>query len=94
MRVLPQGRQAGRVVVSAAVREAEVSLSRGAARMTTLLYAHPACLGHDTGYGHPESADRLKALRARLEEPEFDGVERRPAPCAEQAQLARAHDIS
>jgi len=61
--------------------------------MITLLYAHPACLGHETGYGHPESADRLKALLARLEEPEFDGLERRPAPCAERAQLARAHDI-
>ncbi len=61
--------------------------------MTTLLYAHPACLEHETGYGHPESADRLKALLARLEEPEFDGLERRPAPCAERAQLARAHDI-
>ena len=61
--------------------------------MTTLLYAHPACLGHETGYGHPESADRLKALLARLGEPEFDGLERRPALCAERAQLARAHDI-
>ncbi len=53
-----------------------------------------ACLGHETGYGHPESADRLKALLARLEEPEFDGLERRPAPCAERVQLARAHDIA
>ncbi len=62
--------------------------------MTTLLYAHPACLGHETGHGHPESADRLKALLARLEEPEFDGLERRSAPCAERAQLARTHDIN
>lgn len=61
--------------------------------MTTVLYSHSACLGHDTGYGHPESAERLKALLARLEEPEFDGLERRSAPCAERAQLARAHDM-
>jgi acetoin utilization deacetylase AcuC-like enzyme len=61
--------------------------------MTTLLFAHPACLGHVTGYGHPESAARLEALLARLEEPEFDRLERRRAPCAERAQLARAHDV-
>lgn len=62
--------------------------------MTTILYTHSACLGHDTGHGHPESAERLKALLARLDEPEFDGLERRSAPCAERAQLARAHDMA
>ena len=62
--------------------------------MTTILYSHAACLGHDTGHGHPESAERLKALLARLDEPEFDGLERRSAPCAERAQLARAHDMA
>ncbi len=61
--------------------------------MTTILYSHPACLGHDTGRGHPESAARLRALLARLDEPEFDGLERRSAPCAERAQLARAHEM-
>jgi len=61
--------------------------------MTTILYSHSACLGHDTGHGHPESAERLKALLARLDEPEFDGLDRRSAPCAERAQLARAHDM-
>jgi acetoin utilization deacetylase AcuC-like enzyme len=61
--------------------------------MTTVLYTHPACLGHETGYGHPESAERLEALLARLNEPEFDGLERRKAPCAERGQLSRAHDI-
>ncbi len=61
--------------------------------MTTILYSHPACLGHDTGHGHPESAARLQALLARLDEPEFDGLQRRAAPCAERAQLARAHDM-
>lgn len=62
--------------------------------MTTLLYSHPACLGHDTGYGHPESAGRLQALLDRLDEPEFERLRRRSAPCADRAQLARAHDIS
>jgi acetoin utilization deacetylase AcuC-like enzyme len=61
--------------------------------MTTILYSHPACLKHDTGYGHPESAERLSALLERLEKSDFDGLERRSAPCAERAQLARAHSM-
>ena len=61
--------------------------------MTTLLYTHPACLEHETGGGHPESAERLKALLARLSEPEFDALERRGAPRADRGQLSRAHDI-
>ncbi len=59
----------------------------------TLLFEHAACLEHDTGHGHPESADRLRALLARLEAPEFDGLGRRPAPRAERAQLSRVHEI-
>lgn len=62
--------------------------------MTTVLFTHPACLGHDTGHGHPESAERLKALLAALDAPEFKALERRSAPCAERSQLARAHDMS
>jgi acetoin utilization deacetylase AcuC-like enzyme len=27
---------------------------------------HPACLAHDPGHGHPERADRLRAIQARL----------------------------
>jgi len=32
------------------------------------LIAHPACLLHDNGAGHPESPARLEAIRARLEQ--------------------------
>ena len=35
--------------------------------MTTLLYSHQACIGHDTGSMHPESPARLKAILAALE---------------------------
>ena len=34
--------------------------------MATLLYSHPACLDHDTGAAHPESAERLRAVLAAL----------------------------
>jgi len=33
---------------------------------TTIVY-HPACLGHDTGPGHPERPERLAAIKRRLE---------------------------
>ena len=59
--------------------------------MTTLLFSHPACLQHDTGHSHPESAERLEALLARLDAEEFKNLERRSAPCASRAQLARVH---
>ena len=61
--------------------------------MTTVLYTHPACLEHETGGGHPESAERLKALLSRLSEPEFDALEWRAAPRVERGQLSRVHDI-
>ncbi len=61
--------------------------------MTTIIYSHPACLGHDMGHGQPESAERPHALLARLDEPEFDSLERRSAPCAEFARLTHAHGM-
>jgi acetoin utilization deacetylase AcuC-like enzyme len=60
--------------------------------MTTLLYTHPAFFDHDPGRMHPESPARLKAVLSALEAPEFKGLERREAPRAEQAQIARVHD--
>jgi acetoin utilization deacetylase AcuC-like enzyme len=62
--------------------------------MTTFLYTHPACLKHDTGYDHPESAARLQAVLDRLHGPEFAKLIWQEAPMAGRAQLARAHDIA
>jgi acetoin utilization deacetylase AcuC-like enzyme len=59
--------------------------------MTTLLYTHPACLGHDPGPQHPESPARLRAVLAALEAPDFDSVERREAPAAALEDIARVH---
>ncbi|HXG78888.1 MAG TPA: histone deacetylase family protein [Methyloceanibacter sp.] len=62
--------------------------------MTTLLLTHPACLEHDTGYGHPERADRLRAIEDALAAPAFKALKREQAPRAELADLERLHPKS
>ncbi len=59
--------------------------------MTTLLYTHDACLEHDPGPSHPESPDRLRAIRTRLGKPDFAELQVRIAPRAEVDQIARVH---
>src|SRR3972149_1427683 len=59
--------------------------------MTTLLLTHPACLLHDTGYGHPERADRLRAIEAALAAPSFKPLKREQAPLARLALIERLH---
>ncbi len=60
--------------------------------MTTALVTHPACLNHDTGPGHPERADRLRAVLAALDEAHFPGLLREDAPLASEEQLGLVHD--
>jgi acetoin utilization deacetylase AcuC-like enzyme len=59
--------------------------------MTTQLYTHPACLEHDPGRHHPESAARLQAVLDALADPEFIRLERREAPEAALEDLIRVH---
>jgi acetoin utilization deacetylase AcuC-like enzyme len=59
--------------------------------MDTLLFTHPACIGHDTGPGHPERPDRLRAVLTTLENESFALLQRREAPEATIEQIARAH---
>ncbi len=59
--------------------------------MTVILFSHPACLGHDTGPGHPERPERLSAVLRALEHPDFNVLIREPAPAATEAQLLLAH---
>jgi len=59
--------------------------------MTTLLYTHPACLEHDPGHYHPESPARLRAVLEALDRPEFARLDRREAPEAALADIARVH---
>ncbi|NNG05932.1 MAG: histone deacetylase family protein [Inquilinus sp.] len=59
--------------------------------MNTILFTHPACIGHDPGPGHPERPDRLRAVLAALEGEAFALLDRREAPPATIEQIARAH---
>ena len=59
--------------------------------MRTALITHPACLEHDTGPGHPERADRLRAVLRALDGGDFADLLRETAPHATVEQLSRAH---
>jgi acetoin utilization deacetylase AcuC-like enzyme len=56
-----------------------------------LLFSHPASLEHDTGYGHPERPDRIRALEAELSARDWLGFERREAPAVEIERLLAVH---
>jgi acetoin utilization deacetylase AcuC-like enzyme len=59
--------------------------------MPTLHLSHPACLKHDTGPGHPERPDRLRAIEKALAEPQFAKLVRFEAPRADLATLELVH---
>lgn len=62
--------------------------------MTTYLFTHRDCLFHDTGTGHPERADRLRAVLHQLDLENFPSLVREEAPLATRDQLARAHTVA
>lgn len=62
--------------------------------MTIALVTHEACLEHDTGPGHPERIDRLRAVLAALESADLPGIVREEAPRASVEQLVAVHDRS
>lgn len=61
--------------------------------MSTLLLTHPCFVNHDTGYGHPERADRMRALDQVFANDVFDDLVRGEAPIREdlEAAVVRAH---
>ena len=61
--------------------------------MPTAFLSHPACLRHDTGPDHPETARRLSAIADRLLASGLAGIlQNYDAPAAEREQLLRVHD--
>lgn len=59
--------------------------------MATLYLTHEDCLEHDTGTGHPERPDRLRAVYTALEHEIFERLVRKDAPLGEIAAVARIH---
>ena len=56
--------------------------------MTTLLLTHPSFLEHDTGLGHPERPDRMRAIDKALAEQPFAGLQREAAPLRDDVEAA------
>lgn len=61
--------------------------------MTTLLLTHPSFVNHDTGPGHPERADRMRAIDKVLSHELFNALKRTEAPLREdvEQQILLAH---
>ena len=59
--------------------------------MTTLLISHPSSLRHVTPPGHPERADRMRAVEQALEDERFAMLQRVEAPEGTLAQVELCH---
>ncbi|MBB3659506.1 acetoin utilization deacetylase AcuC-like enzyme [Rhizobium sp. BK650] len=59
--------------------------------MSTRLYEHPIFLEHVTPSGHPERSDRIRALNVALEHPNFERLDRKEAPQANEDAVLLAH---
>ena len=60
--------------------------------MTTLLVSQPNFADHETPSGHPERADRLRAVQDVLSRSRFDGLLRRDAPWGDVTLAELVHD--
>lgn len=58
----------------------------------TLLFTHPSCLAHETPEGHPERADRLRAIDAILATAAFAALDREDAPLGDLDAAALCHN--
>ena len=54
-------------------------------------FHHASSLEHDTGPGHPERADRIRAIEGRLRSSDWLGFEPHEAPRATEEQVLRVH---
>ena len=62
--------------------------------MATLYITHSCFLDHDTGPGHPERPDRMRAIEKALSAEDFAPLIREDAPEASDDAIARAHPQS
>ncbi len=59
--------------------------------MTTLFLSHSSYLDHDTGPGHPENSNRIRAITGALEHDCFAALIRADAPGADRRAILRVH---
>jgi acetoin utilization deacetylase AcuC-like enzyme len=59
--------------------------------LTTLFLSHSSYLDHDTGPGHPERPDRIRAITEALEHERFAALIRADAPGADRPAILRVH---
>ncbi len=59
--------------------------------MPTLVLSHVASLGHDTGPGHPERPDRIRAIEQVLSHERFQSLYRLQAPGGDHQAILRVH---
>ena len=62
--------------------------------MTTGLFSHQSFESHVTGFGHPESPNRIRAVQKVLSTKKFDVLQRYVAPPATISHLSLVHDVS
>jgi len=64
--------------------------------MATLLLTHPAFIKHDTGLGHPERPDRMRAMDKVMAHEVFRDLKREEAPLREDVRehIERVHPIA
>lgn len=63
--------------------------------MSTLLLTHSSFGNHDTGFGHPERPDRMRAIDKVLEDKTFSKLHRMEAPLRDdiKEQILKAHSV-
>ena len=59
--------------------------------MTTLVLSHSSSLDHDTGPGHPERPDRIRAIEQLLQHERFQELTRLQAPGGDHQAILRVH---
>ncbi len=61
--------------------------------MRTLYCSHPDFLLHETGHGHPECPDRLRAISTALDQPDFVHLIRISPPMSTEQQIRLIHPL-
>ena len=62
--------------------------------MSTAFFSHQIFEAHDTGPGHPERAERLRAIKKVISSSSYDTLIRREAPRSTKQQIAMVHDLN